>query len=91
MNRFLNALRFLTIFPVQRRASPTSVQMGEAMVFFPFVGTILGLILISIAWIFSPTFPSGVLAAVLVGVLIALTGGLHWDGVADTFAGRGGA
>ena len=91
MNRFLNAVRFLTILPVQRWVSPTSTQMGEAMVFFPFVGVILGLILVGVGWILSPAFPAGVLAAILVGLLIALTGGLHWDGVADTFDGLGGA
>ncbi len=91
MNRFLNAVRFLTIFPVQRWGFPTSEQMGESMVFFPFVGAILGLILVGIGWLLSPIFPAGVIAAVLVGLLIAMTGGLHWDGVADTFDGLGGA
>jgi len=91
MNRFLDAVRFLTIFPVQRWASPTPEQMGKAMVFFPFVGTILGLILVIVGWLFASVFPPGVLAAVLVGFLIAMTGGLHWDGVADTFDGLGGA
>jgi len=91
MNRFLNAVRFLTIFPVQRWVSPTSGEMGASMIFFPFVGTILGLILVVAGWLFSPVLPQGVLAAVLVGLLIAMTGGLHWDGVADTFDGLAGA
>ena len=91
MTRFLNALRFLTIFPVQRWTAPSSQQMGKAMLFFPFVGTVLGLILVGVARGLSPLFPRWVLAAILVGLLIAMTGGLHWDGVADTFDGLGGA
>ncbi len=91
MNRFLNAVRFLTIFPIQRGATPSSREMGTAMVFFPFVGTLLGLILLLVAWPLSRVFPLGVLAAMLVGLLIAMTGGLHWDGVADTFDGLAGA
>ncbi len=91
MNRFLNAVRFLTIFPVRRGVTSTPGQMGSAMVFFPFVGTLLGLILWGIGWGLSPVFPPDVLAAVLVGMLMAMTGGLHWDGVADTFDGLAGA
>ncbi len=91
MRRFLDAVRFLTIFPIQRWAAPSAGQMGAAMVFFPFVGALLGLILILAAWPLSRAFPPGVLAAILVGGLIAMTGGLHWDGVADTFDGLAGA
>ena len=91
MSRFLNAVRFLTIFPIQRWAAPTSEQMGTSMVFFPFVGTILGLILVLAARILAGVFPPGVLGAILVGLLIVMTGGLHWDGVADTFDGLAGA
>ncbi len=91
MSRFLDALRFLTIFPVQRWRTPSPEQMGKAMVCFPFVGTVLGLILATVAWGLRPLFPPWVLAAILVGLLIVMTGGLHWDGVADTFDGLGGA
>ncbi len=91
MNRFLNAVRFLTIFPMRQVTSPTSEQMGESMVFFPLVGMLLGLILTGVSWCFSPVFPPPVLATILIGLLIVMTGGLHWDGVADTFDGLAGA
>jgi len=91
VSRFLDAIRFLTIFPVRRWCPPSPEQMGKAMVFFPFVGAVLGLILTVVAWGLGPLFPRWVLAAILVGLLIVMTGGLHWDGVADTFDGLGGA
>ncbi len=91
MNRFLDAASFLTIFPIPTRGVPSPEMMGEAMVFFPFVGAILGLLLFFLAWGLASIFPVTVLAIVLVGALIAMTGGLHWDGLADTFDGLAGA
>ncbi|RTZ93426.1 MAG: adenosylcobinamide-GDP ribazoletransferase [Deltaproteobacteria bacterium] len=91
MSRFLDAMSFLTIFPIRRWSAPTPDQMGSSMVFFPFVGAILGLILVLVASFLYGLIPTWVLAAILVGLLIAMTGGLHWDGVADTFDGLAGA
>ena len=92
MSRFLNAFRFLTILPLGNGKSEIAPEeMGRALVFFPFVGAVLGGILWVVNWGIHTVFPPGVRAAILVGLLIAMTGGLHWDGVADTFDGLAGA
>ncbi len=92
MSRFLNAFRFLTILPLGDGSEEiTPEEMGRVLVFFPFVGAVLGGILWGVNWGIHTVFPPGVRAVILVGLLIAMTGGLHWDGVADTFDGLAGA
>lgn len=93
MNAFLFALSFLTIIPVKGVHVEKGVHLGAG--FFPFVGLILGGVLVFIQWIigerlFLNQIESHLMALVLVSILIFLTGGLHVDGTADVADGMGG-
>ncbi len=77
------ALRTLTIIPCDRSGGD---DFGSSLMWFPFVGTVLGLILYAIGWIWMrlPFSPWPALAALLMmGAEIWLTRGLHLDGLAD--------
>ena len=81
------AFQFLTVLPVGR---PEPRPLGEAAWCFPLVGLAVG-ICVAIAFLAArevglPPVLAGFLA---VGAGIALTGGLHEDGLADTADGLG--
>lgn len=71
IRRFLGAVQFLTILPVRGRTS----SPGEAALFFPLTGALLGAATGGVMLLSNPLFA---LAA-----LIAITGCLHEDGLAD--------
>lgn len=60
-------------------------EMGSTTAFFPVVGLIEGIILAVLAVLFIKVFPSELCNALLVLVMVVLNGGLHLDGLADTF------
>lgn len=81
---FLLALQFLTIIPVKVKYVDER-KIAKAMIYFPLIGLLLGLALIAINNLLLnlnfPGFPTNI---ILVISLIALTGGIHLDGLADT-------
>lgn len=82
MSAFWVALGFLTTLPVPRHDLPPDA-LRRAGVWFPVVGLLLGALLAAAAVGLRLVLPAPV-AAVLVTVLwVALTGGLHLDGLAD--------
>ena len=88
VKNFLEALGFLTIFPVSKtRAS----QLAKAMIFFPLVGFLIGVFSFGGFLLMENFLPSlAYLALVLIPILV--TGGLHADGFTDFcdgfFSGR---
>ena len=89
---FVAAAQFLTVIPVpgserlfSRSTTDPNYIMGSG--YFSLVGFLLGLIICLLPWIFGTIFPPLVLAALVVVALVALTGGLHLDGLMDTCDG----
>ncbi len=80
---FLIALQFLTIFPIQLKAMPSPQQNAKSLLFYPFIGLLIGLILFTIAY-FLHGLPIILLSTIILVLWILLTGGLHLDGLADT-------
>ncbi|MCB1777209.1 MAG: adenosylcobinamide-GDP ribazoletransferase [Candidatus Competibacteraceae bacterium] len=78
------ALQLLTRLPVPAlTAPPQPWEFGQAVLFFPFVGLLIGALLAGLhmtLWWADP----GVLAALALAIWVSLTGGLHLDGLADT-------
>jgi adenosylcobinamide-GDP ribazoletransferase len=84
MKNLLLALQFLTVIPVKIKNIDES-KIPEALIYFPFVGLFLGLILLGINNLLSIlSFEPFLINIILVILLISLTGGIHLDGLADT-------
>ena len=79
----LIALQFLTTLPVKVAVPIDNKQLGQSLLFYPVVGFIIAVILISLASLL--TSQSSYVIAILVLVSwVILTGGLHLDGLADS-------
>lgn len=77
------ALTFLTILPVGYREGR---KPGYAYSWFPLVGLLIGLALMAVAAL-TALSPAGVQALLVLVAWVALTGGLHLDGLADSCDG----
>lgn len=64
-------------------------DLGRAVMFFPVVGLVMGIVLAMLALVAAGHEPASMVAVGLVAALAALTGGLHLDGLADVFDGLG--
>jgi adenosylcobinamide-GDP ribazoletransferase len=87
MKRFLAALQFLTILPLPRGLTPDERALGGSLPFFPVIGLGIGATIALIDWGLGFLFPVGVTSVFAVILLIAFSGGLHTDGLADTADG----
>ena len=88
--RFVIMLQFLTSIPIHADMKGMDEDYGKGLVFAPLVGFIIGalmiiplLILYSLFHLRSPA----VYAAITVVCYILISGGLHLDGLGDTFDG----
>ncbi len=86
MKSFLVALQFLTILPINIAPKVEKKDFGRSLVWFPFVGALLGLILSLGIFLFS-FLPQMVIAALILAGSVIITGGMHLDGFADTCDG----
>jgi len=83
MRRFLQAISFLTILPVQLKQSPAPGDSGRAAAWYPVVGLVIGFFVAATWWLTRHIFPPLPAAGLTLAVWILLTGGLHLDGLAD--------
>ena len=87
MKRFLAAIQFLTILPLPGAWHPDERALGGSLPFFPVVGLGIGAAVALSDWGLGRLFPVGVTSVLAVILLIAASGGLHIDGLADTADG----
>ena len=87
---FWIALRFLTILPSPFRGEPSHQELGCSLGYFPIVGLLIGGILFGIDSGLGLILPYAVVNALLIVILIVLTGALHLDGFIDTCDGLAG-
>ncbi len=87
MNALLCALTFLTRIPLPQGRGFTSKDFQNSSYFFAVVGLLIGLSLTGIWLVARMFFPSQITGALLVVFYLVITGGLHLDGVIDTFDG----
>src|ERR687884_1416998 len=87
----ITALCFLTRLPLPALSCWQSAHMrgpAEAMATFPLAGLVLGALLVGLDRLLNLTaFPLATRSILLVVALVALTGGLHLDGLMDTCDG----
>ncbi|WP_263146501.1 adenosylcobinamide-GDP ribazoletransferase [Pseudomonas sp. RIT-PI-AD] len=80
---FWIALQFLTRLPVRLPGLPEPAQVGRSLLWYPLVGLLLGLCLLGGEALLAAQ-PAPLQAALLLTFWVAITGGLHLDGLADT-------
>ena len=90
--RLALAFQFLTVVRVRVAGPVTDGELRGSTFFHPVVGAALGGVLAAAAWALAHALPWPVVVALVVVGLVALTGGLHLDGLADVcdgfYAGR---
>jgi adenosylcobinamide-GDP ribazoletransferase len=84
MKRFLAALRFLTILPLPGTWGTSEADLAGSVAFFPAVGLLLGVAAAAVACGATQVAPPLVAAAAILVSLMAFSGCLHLDGLADT-------
>lgn len=86
MKRFILTLQFLTRITVAKDL-PYDQDFKKGIIYFPLVGLVLGLILAIAYKGLIYLFPPIITSSLIIGLYVALTGGLHLDGLGDTFDG----
>lgn len=85
------AIQFLTIIPIPGSRQLFDMQASPRFIlgsgYFSLIGFCIGLIACLIPFIFGSLLPPLVLSALLIILLVILTGGMHLDGLMDTCDG----
>ena len=84
---FVAALRFLSVIPLTGNFGTGKEELARAVPFFPLIGLLFGCIALPLTWGLNLIFPQPVTAVLTVLLLLAFSGGLHLDGLADTADG----
>ncbi|WP_053956628.1 adenosylcobinamide-GDP ribazoletransferase [Inediibacterium massiliense] len=87
MKRLILMIQFFTRIPISVNLEVTEEDFSEGIVYFPLVGLIIGMFIVSLYYI------GYKLGGILLGSVLCvtgevfITGGLHLDGLGDTFDG----
>lgn len=91
LRTFLFAWQFLTAIPISRSTHDAKPEeLAASMSWYPFVGCLLGALLVTIDLFLAPVFSTPVTSLLLMLLLIGITRGLHQDGLADMVDGLAG-
>lgn len=77
------AFSLITTLPLPAPANWNPGDSGRAAGWYPLVGLVVGLLVAGVHWLAGLVFPPLVTGALTVAAWVALTGGLHLDGLAD--------
>lgn len=87
MKRFILMLQFLTRIPININLKVEEDDFFQGIIYFPLVGLIIGMFVVA-AYYMGIKLSSKLLGAVFAVIIeIFITGGLHLDGLADSFDG----
>ena len=91
LRTFLFAWQFLTAIPLSRSTHDAKPEeLAASMSWYPFVGCLLGLLLVGVERFLAQVFSSSVTSMCVMLILIGVTRGLHQDGLADMVDGLAG-
>jgi adenosylcobinamide-GDP ribazoletransferase len=81
-------LQFLTIAPLPARwAGGAAKDLRRSVLFFPVVGLLAGGAMVALHELLAPRLPATVTSVLIVIAMLAVSGGLHLDGLSDTADG----
>ncbi|WP_409228839.1 adenosylcobinamide-GDP ribazoletransferase [Gudongella sp. SC589] len=86
MDGLILALQFFTRIPVNREVSFQGKNIGKSLFYLPLIGLVMGMIA-ALPLILLSGYSKSISALLSVLTITGLTGGLHLDGLADTFDG----
>ena len=88
---YFNSLRmafgFLTVLPVPQKKEWSERDFGLSALFYPLAGAAVGACAGAAFILLSRVFQKPLAAFLTLGIWILLSGGLHWDGLADCMDG----
>ncbi len=90
VNLFLGAVAFMTRLPVPLHVNGGPDALSSSAVFFPLVGLLVSAVPIILNHVLSRFLSRDVLVVIVLVFLVAITGGLHEDALADAADGFGG-
>ena len=86
MERFISLLSFLTRIPV-KTSETLDEEFHKSAKYFPLVGIVLGIFYVGFSYLGNIIFGPDIGGIIFIIMNIVLTGGLHLDGLGDTFDG----
>lgn len=84
MKRFIAILQFMTRIPININVG-FDEEFHKSIVYFPLVGFVLGILLYLVGTVSNFIFDPFITSILVTLALVILTGGLHIDGLGDTF------
>src|SRR5512137_125405 len=87
MKSFLAAIQFLTVIPFPKDYMPREEDLGRSVPFYPIVGLLIGIMAATLGYLMEAVLPPLPAYATILIFLLAISGGLHMDGLADTADG----
>jgi adenosylcobinamide-GDP ribazoletransferase len=87
LKRFILMFQFFTRLPITVDMKVATLDFGKGLIFAPIVGFGIGGVLAGAMYLLDMLFPLYVSAIIIVIIYIIITGGLHLDGLGDTFDG----
>lgn len=87
MNQLILMIQFFTRIPISIQVPASNSDFAKGVKWLPLVGLLIGGILAGIHTLCAPYFNALTLSALVVFLEVFLSGGLHLDGLADSFDG----
>jgi adenosylcobinamide-GDP ribazoletransferase len=87
MNNFLLMIQLFTKFPIRKEIDFHQETFSKGVVYFSVIGLLIGGVAAAAAYLLNTTFNMETAALGMMFTVMALTGALHLDGLADTMDG----